>query len=279
MLDVATDGSPRLPRSDEAVVRNIPRAERRTLGYLRAEGARLAQAPIVAYLEEHSVALPGWLVAVEEALATGEYAAASGEVHSQNPGVGISDAVALMNYARWLPPLRRGGPSSIVVGHNAAYRRDDLLAFGDELDDLFSAEVVLQWKLRDGGRPLLIHPEIRISHLNETKTSAICKGYYLWNVSFGAGWARAEGWSSSRRALQVLGSPWWVARRVAEIAREARAPSHRRALVRHLPTVLAAQATAAFGIAVGCTVGERDQARRFADYEVDADRALGPASS
>ena len=112
LLDAANDGSPPLPRSDEAGVRVFARPQRGTYGELRAEGTRLARAPIVAFLEEHAIGLPGWLAAIEESLATGEYCGASGEVHPLNPGSGISDAVALMNYARWLPPLTERGPSS-----------------------------------------------------------------------------------------------------------------------------------------------------------------------
>jgi hypothetical protein len=47
-------------------------------------------------------------------------------------------------------------------------------------------------------------------------------------------------------------------------------------LLRHLPTVLVTQTAAAVGIAVGCTLGDRGHARRFADYELDVDR--GPVS-
>lgn len=275
LLDAANDGSPPLPRSDEAAVRVFPRPRRGTYGELRAEGTRLARAPIVAFLEEHAMALPGWLAAVEESLASGEYGGASGEVHPLNPGAGISDAVALMNYARWLPPLEERGPSTLVVGHNSAYRRDDLLAFGEELEHYLSCEVVLQWRLGALGRPFLINPAIRVAHLNETTLTAICKGYYLWNVSFGAGWSRAERWSASRRAFQALGTPWWVLRRTIDIAQTA--PRHRGTLLRHLPSVLVAQSVAAVGIAVGCTRGEGAHARRFADYELDQDR--GPATA
>jgi hypothetical protein len=279
LLDAANDGSPPLPRSDEEPVRAFFLRERGTSGFLRAEGARLARAPIVAYLEEHATALPGWLVAVEAALGSGEYAAASGEVHCANSGVGISDAIAVMNYARWLPPLRHGGPADLVVGHDSAYRRDDLLEFGDELDDFLSAELVLQWTLQNRGRRLLIDPAIRIAHLNETTLPTICKGYYLWHVSFGAHWAATERWSRSRRALQVLGTPWWVARRLADAYRVARAPVHRRTLLRHLPSVLVSQSAAALGVAVGCTLGDRGHARRFADYEIDVERGLPSAAS
>ncbi len=277
LLDAANDGSPPLPRSDEAPVRVFARPERGTYGELRAEGARLARAPIVAFLEEHAIGLPGWLVAIEESLGSGEYSGAGGEVHPLNPGVGISDAVALMNYARWLPPLEQRGPSSLVVGHNAAYRRDELLSFGDELEYLLSCEVVLQWQLGARGRSFLINPDIRVAHLNETTVSSIVKGYYLWNVTFGAGWARTDEWSSSRRALQALGIPWWVIRRTVDVARTARRPEHRRTLLRHLPTVVVAESAAALGLAVGCTRGDTGQTRRFADYELDRDR--GPATA
>lgn len=277
LLDATNDGSPPLPRSDEPAVRVFPRPQRGTYGELRAEGTRLARAPIVAFLEEHAIGLPGWLSAIEESLASDEYCGASGEVHPLNPGEGISDAVALMNYARWLPPLTERGPSTLVVGHNSAYRRDDLLAFGDALDRLLSCEVVLQWQLGARGRRFLINPEIRLAHLNETTLSAICKGYYLWNVSFGAEWANEESWSSSRRALQALGIPWWVIRRTVDTVRTARAPQHRRTLRRHFPVVLVSQVIAALGLAVGATGGDRGHARRFSNYELDQDR--GPATA
>ena len=176
--------------------RSLPGPQRGTYGELRAEGTRLARAPIVAFLEEHAIGLPGWLAAIEESLATGEYCGASGEVHPLNPGSGISDAVGLMNYARWLPPLTERGPSRLVVGHNSAYRRDGLLAFGDDLERLLWCEVVLQWQFGARGQRFLINPEIRLAHLNETTMAAICKGYYLWNVRLGAEWANQNGWST-----------------------------------------------------------------------------------
>jgi len=279
LVEACNDGSPPLPRSDHPAVRIVHRPQRGASGFLRGEGARHARAPIVAYLEEHAVALEGWLVAVEAALASGEYAATSGEVHTLNPGAGISDAVAAMNYAPWLPPLERRRVSRIILGHDAAYRREELLAFGEQLDAFLSAEVVLQWRLSDAGRPLLIDPAIRIAHQNETTMASICKGYYLWNVSFGAWWSATEGWSRSRRALQALGVPWWVGRRLLGMVRACEQPAGRRALLRHLPTVVVSQTAAAAGIAVGAIRGDQGHAHRFADYELDQDRGEAAAAS
>ena len=218
------------------------------------------------------------LVGIERVLGSGDYAGASGEVHTLNPGAGISDVVAAMNYARWLPPLTRASDADVIVGHNAAYRTADLLGLDDRLDLLLGSEVVLQRELVARGRPLRIDPGIRIGHLNETRTADISRGYFLWNVSFGAGWADAERWSALRRAAQVVGVPWWVVRRVADMLHATRGTS-RRALLRHLPTVLVSQLAGAAGIAVGCTLGERGHGVRFTDYEIDTPRSSAGTSS
>ena len=276
LVDCGRRGIEPLLGSDHTAVRVVPKPERGAFGALRADAARLARAPIVVYIEEHVEALPGWLAAVERALSSGEYAGAGAEVHVLNPGVGISDLIAAMNYVRWQPPARRREHADVIVGHNAAYRRDDLLAFGDEIDRLLGSEVVLQRALVARGRPLLVDPAIRISHRNETRVRSICRGYYLWNVTFGDTWSTAESWSAPRRAAQVVGVPWWVARRVSQMLREAQ-PETRRTLLRRLPAVLASQTAGAIGIAVGCTLGDRNHGRRFTDYEMDEPR--GPVST
>ena len=151
-----------LPGADHAAVRVVERPERGSFGVLRADAVRLARAPVVAFLEEHAEARAGWLVGIEATFVDRDVAGASGEVHTLNPGVGISDVIAVMNYVRWLPPLSEAWDAEVIVGHNAAYRTADLLAFGDELDVLLSSEVVLQRALRARGRRLVIDPGIAI---------------------------------------------------------------------------------------------------------------------
>jgi hypothetical protein len=273
LVECGRPGTPPLPGSDHPSVRVVERRERGAFGELRAEGARAARAEIVAYIEEHVEALPGWLTGIESALGDGPFAAVGGEVHPLNPGVGISDLVGAMNYVRWLPPARRQEDADVIVGHNAAYRRAELLALGDDLGRMLGSEIVLLRVLRARGCRLLVEPAIRIAHRNEVSVRSIARGYYLWNVSFGATWAATERWSGLRRAAQVAGIPWWVARRVAQMLRTAE-PQTRKLLARRLPAVLVAQTAGAAGIAVGCTLGERGQGVRFTDYELD--EARGP---
>jgi hypothetical protein len=278
LVECAPPGTPPLPGSDHEAVRVLERRGRGPFGELRADAVRAARGPVVAFVEEHVEALPGWLEAIESALGGGAWVAAGGEVHPLNPGVGISDLVAAMNYVRWQPPATRREDADVIVGHNAAYRRDALLALGDDLGGLLGSEVVLQRRLREAGGRLLVDPSIRIAHRNEVGVRSIARGYYLWNVSFGETWSATERWSRARRAAQVVGLPWWVARRVSDMLRTAQ-PEVRRQLVRRLPAVLVAQAAGAAGIAVGCTVGDRGHARRFTDYELDEPRGPDAVSA
>ena len=169
---------------------------------MRAAAIRAARAPIVAFLEEHSRALPGYLVGIEDVFADGSVAAASGEIGNLNPGLGFTDAAHVMSFWRWSPPLEHSWDADLINSHNAAYRRADILGF-DGLEALMESEIVIHWALKRQGRHLRIDPRLRITHLSEGTARAITKGYYLWHVSFGRTWAGIESWSAARRAMQV----------------------------------------------------------------------------
>ncbi len=270
LIDAAPPGTPPLLRSDYSSVRVVPMPERPYGGAMRAAAIRAARAPVVAFLEEHSRALPGYLVAIEEVFADGSVAAASGEIRNLNPGVGFTDVAHVMSFWRWSPPLERGWDADMVNSHNAVYRRDEIVEL-DDLDALMESEIVLHWALKRRGRRLRIDPRLRITHLGEGTARAITRGYYLWHVSFGRTWAEVEGWSAARRAMQVVGVPWWVFLRVKRMLVEV-PPASRRLLLRHLPGVIASQTAAAVGIAVGCLGRDPTAAARFTDYELDVDR-------
>jgi hypothetical protein len=270
LVDAAPDGTPPLRGFDHPSVRVLPMPFRPRGGTIRTTAIRRARAPVVAFLEEHSRALPGYLVGIEEVFADGSVAAASGEIGNLNPGLGFTDAAHVMSFWRWSPPLERGWDADMVNSHNAVYRRAEIIGL-DDLDALMESEIVLHWALKRQGRVLRIDPRLRITHLSEGTTRAIIKGYYLWHVSFGRTWASVDGWSAARRAMQVVGVPWWVFLRVKRMLAEV-PPASRRVLIRNLPGVIAAQSAAAVGLAVGCLGQDASAAARFTDYELDVDR-------
>ena len=271
LLDAGPEGMAPVAGSDDPRVRVVDFRQRPAGSTMRADAVRMARAPIVAFLEEHARALPGWLLGVEDVFEDATIAGASGEVHAANPG-GFPDVVHAMSFSRWLPPLEHGWDADVIVAQDAAYRRSDLLAL-DDLETLFENEVVLQRALLARGRRLMIDPRVRISHLNEGSVWAISRGYYLWNVSFGRTWATEEHWSPLRKAAQVLGVPWWVFRRVSDMF-AATPEDQRRLLARNVLRIVVAQTAGAVGIAVGCLGRDRGADARFTDYELDLDRPM-----
>jgi len=280
VVDAGTSSAPPLALELPPNARLLRIAPTTTFGRVRAEAVRQARAPIVAFLEEHVRVLPGWAAATLRAHA-GPWAGVGPEVHNGNPGLGVSDVVWRMNYWRWLPPAARG-ESALLAGHNASYKRAALLEFSERLDDLLQAEVLLQWALVGRGHKLLVEPQVKIAHINETTLGSITRGYYLWNRCFGAMRPGFCGWSAATTIIRLLLTPLvpWVrlARLAAALAAlAARGAGHWTSIPGSLLPALVAESGSALGQAAGMLLGERDAGIRFLDYELNQYRAMPSA--
>jgi glycosyltransferase involved in cell wall biosynthesis len=274
LIDTCSPGLPPVEGYDHPGVRMVEAPQGLSMGELRALGARLGRGQIVAFLEEHSRALPGWLEATIAAFDTG-WAGAGGEVHIPNSGVGISDTLAMMNYPAWRPPAR-AGESELLPGHNSAYQREILLSFGDELGSLLLSEVLLQWKLNEQGYRLGIDPRIKFGHINETTLASISKGYFFWHRCFGHSRAHYERWNVLQTALRVLSVPLIPAVRATKLmlylAKER--PYDLRLFLRTLPAILVAQSFSALGMAAGYLFGIGKAEGQITRYELEEERQM-----
>ncbi len=106
LIDAAAHLLP-LAGSDHPAVRVSPAGAGATFGGTRAEAIKQTRAPVIAFLEDHVEALPGWAEAVIAAH-EGPWAGVGFEMHNANRGVGISNAVAVMNYLPYLAPAKPG---------------------------------------------------------------------------------------------------------------------------------------------------------------------------
>ena len=271
VIDCAMENAPLPAGHDHPSVRLLRHGPRGSYGELRALGVQLVRGPLVAFIEEHVYVSVGWAAALLRAF-EGPWAGVGGEVLNANPGIGISDIVWIMNYDT-LPPARRG-LTQVLPGHNSAYRRDLLIGLGTNLAGLMESEASLNWHLIARGYQLLIEPEVRFAHLNETDLLTICQGYYLWNRIFGATRVRlfAIGWPERLlRCLSVPIVPWWrVTRILARIARCR--PDLLPTCLRAIPIMLIAQYSGVIGMAVGMVMGKGATAERFRNYELTIER-------
>ena len=272
VFDLASDAHPPLPGSDHPSVKIHQVADTELMSRLRADAAHTARGEIVAFVEDHTVVIPGWLDAIIDGMQAG-HAGVGGEPGTLNPGVGISDAMTIMNYAFFIPtPTPR--TYSMLPGHNSAYRRDLLLAFGDLLRPLITNEVLLGWKLIEQGHTLLLDPGAKFLHFNEETLGMIMRGYYYWNRCFGHNRALVFGWPWWRRLLQALAAPAIPPVRyvkyVAYLSRHDRPKLP--VFMRYTGTFLCAQAAAATGMAIGALFGLADAELKFQYYEIMYDR-------
>jgi glycosyltransferase involved in cell wall biosynthesis len=267
LVDLQGDGLREHPN-----VRVIRMPANTTYSVARLRAIREARAPIVAFLEEHCRVRAGWAAAILRAH-EGPYAAVGAEVHNGNPESRLSRIIALMNYNLFLPPAVRR-EMALLPGHNSSFKRDVLLSYGDELETLLRVEVCLYQRMHADGHRMLLEPDAKFEHINETRLGSIARGYFLWHRCYGPIRARMFHWSLARRWLYILATPaipiYYLLRLTLVLART------RPALIAQTwlaaPQIYFAQLASAAGQAWGLLFGMSDAEVRFTSYELNEPR-------
>jgi GT2 family glycosyltransferase len=276
LFDVGRPGARTLAGSDHPSVRRIPLPVDTPFASARAEGVRRARAPYVAFLEEHCRVRNGWIEALLDAH-EGPWAGVGGEVHTGNPGIPRSETIALMTYGVWVPRAARDEDATHLPGHNASFRRDRLLEFGEELDLLLVCDINLHRRLRLAGERLLLEPAVKFEHINPTGLSSLARGYFLWHRLYGWSRARVFRWPLRRRLLYVVLAPLIPLYFLVRLHRELRRlrPDLLRRFWRGVPLIWLSQTFCAIGQGFGLLFGPGDALRGFTRYELNEPRPVG----
>lgn len=272
LVDLAPSGAPPVMYAEAPCVRRIALPAATLFAEARAAGVGLARAPVVAFLEEHTFALPGWAAAVLEAH-RGPWAAVAAQIVNGNPEWGQSSLIGLLNYGHFFAPLARG-ESRRIPGHNATFKVAVLRALGDELLVLLGSDIVLHQRLLALGHRFFVEPAAAVAHRNERGLRSIGRGIFLWYRCYGPLRAREGRWTRARRLLYIVAAPaiplYYLAHYVPFVCRERK---HGWPLVvRNLPFVYAMQLCGALGQAVGLLRGAGSAPQRFTRYELTEPR-------
>jgi hypothetical protein len=239
----------------------------------RAVGVRHASAPIVAFTEEHSFPAPDWAEALIQAH-RGPWAAVGPVVGNANPDSIMSWATLALQYSRWLPPTPAGAMDDIA-GHNSAYKRDILLAYGADLEQWLDFEYSLHQDLRARGLQLYLEPAARTNHLNVTRLpSWLREQFHSGRVFAGV---RARDWPLFRRLLYSLGSPLIPVvrlRRILDAVRQRAELSH--LAPRIVPWLVFGLIVQTAGEVVGYVRGIGGSPEHLADIELYRRRHVRP---
>ena len=280
LVDLGPEGAEPVRGAEKPTVRTLRFPPGTTFSASRARAAAEARAPVVAFLEEHTRVRPGWADAVLGAFRDPGVSGAGWGVVCANPGVGKADLIGLLSYGHFEPPLS-GGETRLLPGHNASFRTDALLSFGDELPRLLACDLVLHERmLRDGRRFVLARGAV-MEHLNETTLRSIGLGVELFYRIYGPLRAAEERWSLARRAFYVAATPLipLYSLLLAVWRYRKRRPESARLLLRNAPFVYAVQLRAAWGQALGLLFGPGDAEARFTAYELSEPREAPKSAS
>jgi hypothetical protein len=234
-----------------------------SIGRANAAGIRRAAAPVVVLAEDHCFPDPQWAENLIRAH-RGPWAAVGPAVRNANPGTAVSWADLFIGYGPWLWPAT-GREMEFLPGHNTSYKRDCLLAYGQELESMMEAETLLHWDMRRKGHRLWIEPSALVAHTNFSLwRSWVPIQYYNGRLFAGA---RARGMAAWRRLVFVAGSPLIPPLRLWRIWKGIESGEQKRRFMLNLPALVIGLVLDGAGQLVGYAAGIGGSADDVARYE------------
>ena len=184
---------------------------------IRAEGVRAARAPIVAFMQDHAFPVAGWAEALLRCY-EGPWAGAGFVFANDNPNTATSWVNFLLQYGEWADPPPGGTPTHIG-GHMASYRRDVLMAYGEELPRKLETSVAMHWELIEQGHLFAIAPGALVYHQNHSRFWPSLELRFQTGRLFAAN--RSAKWSVTRRVAYALAAPLIPPLRLSRLLRAA----------------------------------------------------------
>ncbi len=247
-------------------------------GRCRHHGLKHTTAPLVAFIEDHCFASPGWAAAVVEGFRAGHAAVGYGFANA-NPDALLSRVSMLVDYGPWMAP----NTSRIVErlpGNNVAYRKDPIEPFGDELDDLLEIDHNLHRALADRGHTLFMAADAVAFHQNfeSLRKTISANSAYARLLAFHR--HTREGWGPLKRLVYTLGTPVVsmpvrLGRLFVSLLFRPDAGAAFRLCLRSLPHLVAVFWTVSFAEALGYWSGPGSASARLFHWEVEVERLEG----
>jgi Glycosyl transferase family 2. len=173
------------------------------LSKARSAGVRAASASYIFIAETHAYPDPDVCERVVELLAEGWDLVVPG-LRNANPRNGISWGGFLSDYGAWSRALP-AGEIERAPAHNTAFRRETLMAFGDDLDKAFGFGDGLHEGMKARGHRAWFEPVVVVEHVNIHRARHWVRERYLSGALIGG--SRSAKWPWQRRLLYVAASP------------------------------------------------------------------------
>ncbi|MFL6516435.1 MAG: glycosyltransferase [Chthoniobacterales bacterium] len=272
LFDLGPEECAPLPASDHPHVRLIRLGPTDLLSSARVRGIRMAQAPVIGFMEEHCEMPPGW---AEKILAHYDksWAAVGSDFVNANPDAGLSNKAFRMNYGIYVRPSRL---PTVPLMASQTFKRDVLLRYEPELELLLNADLVLQRKMQQDGYELFYEPEVKMAHRNENTFRSMAVGAFYWNWCFANVRAQVSGWRPIRRSIWIVLAPSipWI--RLFRLCIRLLRGGYLSPIqfLGDVPFILAISHIAVAGQVAGLLCGIERGAREFSNFEMNEPRLL-----
>jgi hypothetical protein len=188
---------------DEFAAITVVEAPVQDMGKAKAAGVHAATAEFVFNGETHSYPHPGCLEALMRHR-DGPWTIITPAFGNANPVSVWSWAGLFCDYGAWVEGRPAGEIFGITV-HNAAFRREALLAMGDRLAPALSPSDELAPTLKAAGHRAYFEPAARLDHVNVASPWHWAKERFATGILIAS--SRARRWPFARRALYLAASP------------------------------------------------------------------------
>jgi hypothetical protein len=273
VVDLKTRNAPELSVSSRTSTRYVTLGRDATWAEARAIAARLAAAPILAFIEGHCIAAPGWAEALVRAHEQ-PWAAVGYAFTNPHPESYLSRATLASKYGCWLHPTT-SRPARVLPCGNVAYKRDVLLSLGDELENLLTPDFVVHERFNQRGLGMWVESHAIVAHNSLVKLSDLMASSFLFCRVLASKRAEIQRWNRVRRIGYGLATPI-VSPGVALwrlFASHSDTPADWTTLLIYLPVVLAKGVASALGESVGYLVGAGSSEIQFIKWELHAGRS------
>jgi len=267
IVDVAGDEFADLRTGGESRIIYLRRPPEATWGTARAEGWRASGSAAVAFIEDHCFPARTWAEHIADSYRTGNWAAVGYAFTNANPSSRTSRASFLADYGIYAHPAESGGVVR-TQSNNISYRRDAVERLGTPLELFLENDWNAQKALRDAGGRIYQDARALAAHHNFESIGEIMEEGFSHCRTMAATRVQHEGWSAARRYAQGLATfPVAPVVRGYRLLRQVwKKPWQRKELLRALPELAAAFASAVSGEAVGylAGIGNADSTLRHA---------------
>jgi len=240
----------------------------------RIAAVRLANAPLVVFTEDHCFPATRWAEALIDAH-DGPWAAVGPAVGLANTHSWKAWSNYLIQYGPWTLPTKSRIIDDIA-GHNSSYKRDVLIEYGDDLEDMMEFEYVLHHDLRRKGHQIYLAADAVTYHVFMT----LLRPFLLEHLSIGQMLAacRARNASFFWRLRSLVLTPLVPAVRMYRILGKIRRMGWQNELVPGiLPWLTVGLVVSSVGELLGHAVGEGRSAEWTLDIDFNRDRFVSEA--